>query len=357
MIKKNNLNYYIKNLIFIKNYINFYTYMKICLYEKKLGYYSNKIINIGNKGDYTTFSEMGIIFTNCLSLNINKALNLLNGGYIIEIGAGTGMLAYKLLKECYKLKTKCKGYKIIEISEKLKKIQKKFLKKKNLQYKIEWISKLKKNVDITGIIICNEIIDAFPNYAFSIKNKKLSEKIITLNNFNYFQWSIIKIKKNLIKYINYINLKSNNYESEINLLIFPWIKKISSIINRGYIFIFDYGYTRKEYYNYIRKEGTIMCHYKHYAIKNIFINKGTQDITCHVDFTSIYESIKLNNMNYIKFEYLSKFFFKNKIKKLIKQYNKNNIKTNKEINKFMFPQEMGEVFKIICYGKNINKKI
>lgn len=334
----------------MKNYINFYNYMKICLYDKKNGYYTNAIKNIGKNGDFITAPEIGSIFTNELSLKIDKALKKLQGGYIIEIGAGTGNLANKILKQCYKLKTPCYGYKIIEISKKLIKMQKHFLMNKEIKYKIEWINKFKKK--IKGIIICNEIIDAIPTYAFQINNENISERIITLNNLHYFQWSKIKAKKKLIKYIKYINLQKIQYKSEICLLIYPWIKFISSIIKKGYIFIFDYGYTRKELYNKIRENGTIIGHYKHKAIKNIFINHGKQDITYHIDFTCIYESIKLTNLNYIKYEYISNFLLKNN-KKIIKKFKKN----KKEVNKLIYPNEMGLIFKLIYFSKNINKII
>ncbi|QQG46814.1 MAG: SAM-dependent methyltransferase [Candidatus Azosocius agrarius] len=353
MQTKKNLNKQIQNIIYMKNYINFYTYMKICLYNKKYGYYYNSIKNIGKEGDFITAPEIGFLFSTCLSIEIHKILKKLNGGYVIEIGAGTGTLAYKILSQFTTLNTPCQGYKIIEISKKLKIIQKNFLKKKFIQYKVKWINTLKKYTNLKGVIICNEVLDALPNYAFKINNNKLSEKIITLNLFNKLQWSNIIASNTLTKYIKYINLKSNKYESEINLLLYPWIKNISSILNKGYIFFFDYGYIRKEYYNNLRHQGMIICHYKHYATKNIFLNQGFQDITTHVDFTSIYEAIKINNMNYINFTNLSKFLLKFNLKKIIKINNKNTKKIYKEINKLISPLEMGEVFKMIFCEKKI----
>jgi SAM-dependent MidA family methyltransferase len=51
--------------------------------------------------------------------------------------------------------------------------------------------------------------------------------------------------------------------------------------------VIDYGYPRAEYYLAERRDGTLMCHYRHRAHTNPFVNIGLQDITAHVDFTAL----------------------------------------------------------------------
>ena len=46
-------------------------------------------------------------------------------------------------------------------------------------------------------------------------------------------------------------------------------------------------FPQHEYYLADRNCGTLMCHYQHRSHGNPYINIGQQDITAHVDFTSL----------------------------------------------------------------------
>ena len=54
--------------------------------------------------------------------------------------------------------------------------------------------------------------------------------------------------------------------------------------------MFDYGYPRKEFLLPERSDGTLMCYYRHRAHADPFFYPGLQDITAHVDFTSVAEA-------------------------------------------------------------------
>ena len=44
--------------------------------------------------------------------------------------------------------------------------------------------------------------------------------------------------------------------------------------------------TRGEYYHPERRDGTLICHYRHRAHGNPFLYPGLQDVTAWVDFTA-----------------------------------------------------------------------
>jgi SAM-dependent MidA family methyltransferase len=49
----------------------------------------------------------------------------------------------------------------------------------------------------------------------------------------------------------------------------------------------DYGYHAKELYSPHRKEGTLLCYTHHQNSENPYERLGEQDITAHVNFTSL----------------------------------------------------------------------
>jgi SAM-dependent MidA family methyltransferase len=56
------------------------------------------------------------------------------------------------------------------------------------------------------------------------------------------------------------------------------------------LLLIDYGYPRHEYYHPQRRNGTLMCHYRHRGHDDVLLWPGLQDITAHVDFTAVAEA-------------------------------------------------------------------
>jgi SAM-dependent MidA family methyltransferase len=76
------------------------------------------------------------------------------------------------------------------------------------------------------------------------------------------------------------------YRSELNLRLGPWMAALGKSVDRGLALFIDYGYPRREYYRADRREGTLMCHFRHRAHGDPFLLPGLQDITAHVDFSA-----------------------------------------------------------------------
>jgi SAM-dependent MidA family methyltransferase len=74
------------------------------------------------------------------------------------------------------------------------------------------------------------------------------------------------------------------------LALAPWLCGITGQLERGLALFIDYGYPRREYYLPERRDGTLMCHYRHRAHGDAFFWPGLQDITAWVDFTALAEA-------------------------------------------------------------------
>ena len=76
---------------------------------------------------------------------------------------------------------------------------------------------------------------------------------------------------------------------EIGLRIGPWARQVAEIIERGFVLTIDYGYEMKELYSPKRSQGTLQTYYKHTSGSSPYQWIGRQDITAHVDFTTVIE--------------------------------------------------------------------
>src|SRR6185437_7632000 len=86
--------------------LSFAHFMQSALYTPGLGYYSAGQPKLGKTGDFVTAPEISNLFGRCLSVQCSQILQHLGGGDILELGAGTGVLAQDLLRaldQCHTL--------------------------------------------------------------------------------------------------------------------------------------------------------------------------------------------------------------------------------------------------------------
>jgi len=62
---------------------------------------------------------------------------------------------------------------------------------------------------------------------------------------------------------------------------------LGSKLEKGFIITVDYGYPASEYYSRERMSGTYRCYYRHTINEAPYERVGEQDITAHVDFSSL----------------------------------------------------------------------
>jgi SAM-dependent MidA family methyltransferase len=113
--------------------------------------------------------------------------------------------------------------------------------------------------------------------------------------------------------------------------------------------LFDYGLPRAHYYHPQRTEGTLRCHYKHRVHDNPLINVGVQDITAWVDFTRVAEAADAAGLAVRGFATQAAFLLGLGIEALVRD-----VRRSSEARQLLMPGEMGEAFKAIALGRNLD---
>lgn len=342
--------------------LSFARFMALALYEPSLGYYTSGHFKLGKPGDFITSPEISPLFAQCVARQCVQIFESLPIKNILELGAGSGIFAYELLLELESLNALPDHYFILEISPVLRERQKTYLKthSPHLLSRIKWLESLPNHM--IGIIIANEVMDALPVHCFRIENQIIYERGVTVKE-NKLVWCDLTafdyLKKTLEAYFQESHL-IQPYESEINLLLPSWIQNLVGRLTQGVILLFDYGYGRKDYYHPDRQMGTLMCYSNHYAHSNPLIQVGLQDITAHVDFTTVIENADQADGTLAGFTTQASFLLSCGLLDLAEK-NKLTAKAAftqaQHIKKLIMPSQMGEVMKVMAISKRCTESL
>ena len=274
--------------------INFAQYMDLALYHPQYGYYASGKAMIGSQGDFFTSSSLGEDFAQLLAQQFVEIWEILGNPdpfMLVEMGAGTGLVAADVLRYLQQFPELLKSleYIIIEKSSGLIAKQQELLQSFCEQVNIKWKTWAEiPDASIIGCCFSNELVDAFPVHQVVVEAGKLREIYVTED--------IMEIRDNistdrLVHYFDLIDITPSSfpdgYRTEVNLAALDWLETVSQKLKRGYLLTIDYGYTAQRYYSPQRSQGTLQCYYQHHRHNNPYINIGNQDLTAHVNFTAL----------------------------------------------------------------------
>jgi SAM-dependent MidA family methyltransferase len=346
-------------------WLSFAEFMQLALYAPGLGYYSAGSQKFGDikkgGGDFVTAPQISPLFAQTLTNQIVQILQVTNGN-ILELGAGTGKLAADILLTLAQLAPDLKvvpsKYFILEVSDHLRQIQLETLHKKlpqDLIQRVEWLNVLPANFD--GVIIGNEVLDAIPLHIVHAAADGIFERGVVVEGEGFSWQDRVLTEQSLLDRVAKLNLPEG-YITEICPAATGLIASLAGVLNHGVILMIDYGFTAREYYHPQRNQGTLMCHYQHYAHTELLINVGLQDITAHVDFTSIAHAGVNNGLTLNGFCSQAQFLMNCGILDVMSQVSPHDMSRYAPLaaaaQKLLSPAEMGDLFKVIAFSKNID---
>ncbi len=346
-----------------EGWLSFADFMQMALYTPGLGYYSGGAKKFGMGGDFVTAPEISPLFAQTLA---NQAAQVLAAtqGDILELGAGSGKLAADLLLALQDANQLPQQYFILEVSAYLRQIQLETIRKYVPDYlakRVVWLEALPSN--FVGLIMGNEVLDAIPVhliYNAPLGNPLgLCERGVAFNG--EFVWQDKPLPAgDLFDLVNACSLP-HDYLTEVNPSAIGLVHTLAQALACGAIIMLDYGFSAREYYHPQRNLGTLMCHYQHYAHTDPLINVGLQDITAHVDFTSIARAGVDEGLALSGFCSQAQFLMNCGILDRLSQVSPHDMARYAPLaaaaQKLLSPAEMGDLFKVIGFNKNIDEPL
>lgn len=341
-------------------WISFEHFMRLALYAPGMGYYSAGLHKFGEQGDFVTAPEISSLFGRCLAKQAAQILSC-TGGDILELGAGSGKLAVDMLLQLEALQYLPGHYFILEPSASLRQTQQQTVAAElppHLARKVEWLDALPKR--LTGLVIGNEVLDALPVHLVTHTREAagtLYELGISEEN-QQFVWRDMPLSQGALFDTATALSLPEGYLTEINLAAPALIASLADVLEAGAILLLDYGFPQREYYHPQREHGTLMCHYRHHAHSDPLLYPGLQDITAHVDFTAIAAAGRESGLDVLGYATQAQFLISCGITELLAETSPEDVPGYilqvAAVQKLLSPAEMGELFKVMALGKNID---
>jgi SAM-dependent MidA family methyltransferase len=341
-------------------WISFDAYMQIALYEPGLGYYSAGARKLGAGGDFTTAPEISPLFGQCLATQCAAVLRQIEGGDILEPGAGTGRLAVDLLRELAELHALPRRYRILEVSGDLRERQQQRILQlpAEISGRVEWLDR-PPEASWQGVLVANEVLDALPVQRFVWQQGAVHELGVAFDAHGALGWAARPANAAFAAEVMRLGVNAawaEGYASEVCPMLQPWIAEVTGLLQRGVALFIDYGLPRSEYYHVDRSSGTLRCHYRQRAHDNPFAHPGLEDITAWVDFTRVAEAGDACGLEVLGFATQAAVLLGLGIEARIAAApdEATRIRRAGQARQLLMPTEMGETFKLIALGRGFD---
>lgn len=273
--------------------LTFAAFMAHALYDPETGYYAQARLPLGARGDYYTSPELHPGFAALLGRQVEQlwaALGRPVRFVLHEAGPGSGRFARDLLDWLQARAPDLYAaleYRLDEPSPALRLVQQRELAHAGHEQRARWVAGLQP-ANPAQLIIANEVLDALPVHLVQVRGGRLEELFVALEGDRFVLVPAAPSTAALGGYFERLGrLPGEGCRAEVNLAALAWMERAARSLERGLLLVLDYGYPAELLYAPERRYGTLLCYYRHTLNSDPLARVGEQDITSHVDFTSV----------------------------------------------------------------------
>jgi SAM-dependent MidA family methyltransferase len=271
--------------------IPFERFMQAALHHPVFGYYSSQIRNVGLGGDFSTSATLDPLLGEAIANWIIKRAK--ENGWkripVIEVGAGSGLLARSVMRHL-DWRTRWRvDYMICETSPILRSKQQKSLCWRG----VRWIDSLQEGLgrsDGRALIFSNELVDAFPCRVFQKSEAGWRELGVILHQDGSLTETTSPHIMSIAPdpwFADFAELphgqRVERYDSYRD-----WLGTWSGFWREGFLLTIDYGDVTQNLYSG-RPLGSLRGYWKHQRVtgSQIYARFGKQDLTADVNFSDL----------------------------------------------------------------------
>jgi len=348
--------------------IPFVRFMDLALYHPQSGYYMRPpekgTERIGWSGDFYTSSDVHSILGQALAKQARQIDALLGHPTpftVVEMGAGKGLLARDFLAAILARQDSLHHrlrYVLVERSPAMQNLQRQNLAPwMNKPSLVTWVENLDSLApqSITGLFFSNELVDAFPVHRIQMSGEQPQELFVDYRDGKFVEVLKPLSTPQLAAYLRRLKLTlPEGYRTEFNLLALEWMSQVAQALARGIVLTIDYGHTAQDLYGPDRSRGTFLCYCHQMASDNPFERIGLQDMTAHVDFSSLATVGQDAGLSVTGFTNQMSFLMGLGIEDMIARLEPESPEFRAAIH-LLKPDGMGRTFKILVQHKGIER--
>jgi SAM-dependent MidA family methyltransferase len=141
---------------------------------------------------------------------------------------------------------------------------------------------------LTGCVLANELLDAFPVHRVTQLDGGLREIFVTWRDGWFADEPREPSTGELAGYLESAGVRlADGQQAEINLRAPAWIRSVAGELKRGYLLLIDYGHAASELFGPRRFRGTLLAYRGHQVSDDPYAAVGEQDLTSHVDLSAV----------------------------------------------------------------------
>jgi SAM-dependent MidA family methyltransferase len=215
----------------------------------------------------------------------------------------------------------------------------------------------------SGVVVGNEVLDAMPVNLVVKTEQGWKERGVGLSD-KHFVFRDQPCNPALIAQIPDADTLPVGYLTEVHPVAAAFMRSLAAMLGIGYeetgrggaAILVDYGFPAHEYYLGQRAQGTLMCHYRHHSHPDPFYLPGLQDVTAHVDFTTMARAAIDGGLDMLGYTSQAAFLLDAGIGDLLLRTPPEDqmryLPQSNAVQKLISPAEMGELFKVLVVGKH-----
>jgi SAM-dependent MidA family methyltransferase len=305
--------------------------MDLALYHPEFGYYARAARRSGRAGDFFTSVDVGPLFGELLAIQIAEMAGLLasassapsassSGFDLVEAGAGSGRLAADVLSALRRSDPDLfqrVRLSLVEASPTARAAQAETLRG---VFDRPFASAEEAPDGIEGVVFANELLDAFPVHQVVMREDGLREVYVEAGRADLSRADLLgppslrlQIREgplstpSLAEYLDRLHVELEpGWRAEINLRAVEWVRGIARRLRRGFVVLLDYGHEAHDLYSASHSAGTLTTFTRHMNPQDDSVpawleHPGDQDITAHVDFTSVRAAAEAEGLTTIGF--------------------------------------------------------
>jgi SAM-dependent MidA family methyltransferase len=358
-------------------------FMEFALYDPQDGYYARAAQRSGRAGDFFTSVDVGPLFGELLEEQIFEMATLLrnvktakNAEHdfsprdrpriserfdLVEAGAGNGRLAADILHAARRRNAsyyESIDVHLVEASAPARAAQPDTLGEVAGRL-VSSAAELPERFE--GVLIANELLDALPTHQVVMRADGLKEVYVSDRRGALHLSEAPLSTPALQTYLDRVGVKLEpGWRVEINLGAVEWVRAAARRLTRGFMILIDYGHEAHELYSATHSGGTLTSFAAHrssgadtdVAAASWLDRPGEQDITAHVDFTSVRAAAEAEGMTTIALLDQT-YFLLGLVERRLELSNQPSPFSNQQLKTLVMPGGLGSTMKVLILGKGV----
>jgi SAM-dependent MidA family methyltransferase len=220
--------------------------------------------------------------------------------------------------------------------------------------------------EFEGVLVANELLDAMPVHQVVMREQGLREIYVDVDaTAPSGGLRVIEGPPStpaLAEYLARLRIVLEpGWRVEINLQAVRWIRESVRRLRRGFLILFDYGHPAPELYSVTHSTGTLTSYSRHRsagpeaagARPPWLLNPGDQDLTAHVDFTTVREAAEHEGCTTLGF--MDQTYFVIGVLDTLGSIDRLELKERLALKTLIMPGGLGSTMKVLILGKGVGQ--